>query len=154
MTKHSDVDNKCKHCGTFFVPIPEAPNCPKCNRKSDVIFNDFLKDTIRSVMFNLKGYHGFLPLAWRELKIGDYYFWVAFNVLNYVALRLGARKSRLLYRKISQGEVYYLTLEFLEAWDFGEQSYSSESFKTYLPLLLNRDHEELQSLRWVLFPIL
>lgn len=145
MTVHSDVDNKCKYCDTPFVPIPELPTCPKCQRKSDVIFADFVKDTIFSAQFNVSHYHSFIPPAWYVGTIGDHYYNIAFRFLDYVCAELRARKRNLLSRKFSEAQIDLLASQFLEMLDFGEQSYRRDRFKTYLSLLLTRESEQLST---------
>ncbi len=142
MTIHSKVDSKCKYCDTPFVPIPESPNCPKCQRKSRKVFPNFVKETVRSAEFNRWKYRSFMT-TWAVCNIGDRYYMVAFKFLNYVCAQLKARKGKLLSRKFSEAQVDALTSQFLEMCDFGEQPYWRDGFKTYLSLLLTRESKQL-----------
>lgn len=120
MTIHSKVSYQCKFCCTNFVPIPEAPNCPRCQEIADGIFVDFVADTICSAKFNLSNYHSFYPGAWYVGTLGDHYYMMAFFFLDYVCGELKARKRNLLSRKFSETQVDALASQFLTAKGFPE----------------------------------
>lgn len=142
MTIHSDVKYKCKNCDTPFVPIPEAPNCPKCLCKSDTVFPDFVKDTIDSAQFNLSHYGMFVKM-WLELNVGDFYYFWAFRFLHYVCSELKVDKYHLLSRGFSKAHADLLASRFLNQLEYKEsQSHWKHGLATYLSLLLQGESKQ------------
>jgi len=142
MTIHSDVKYKCKNCDTPFVPIPEAPNCPKCLCKSDTVFPDFVKNTIDSAQFNLSHYGMFIKM-WLQLDIGDFYYYMAFQFLKYVCSELKVDKYHLLSRRFSKAHAYLLASRFLNELKYEEgASHWKHGLSTYLSLLLQRESKQ------------
>jgi hypothetical protein len=139
MTIHSRVKYKCESCDTPFVPIPEAPNCPKCLYKSDTVFPDFIKDTIDSAQFNLSHYAKFAT-TWLTLGSGDSYYYLAFQFLDYVCSELKLDKYHLLYRGFSKAQADLLASRFLNQLKESE-SYWKHGLATYLSLLLQRGYD-------------
>jgi len=155
MTKHSEVKYKCKYCDTPFVPIPQSPNCPKCNRKSKIVFGDFVKETLDSARFNLSHYGKFVKM-WLTLNIGDSYYLLAFRFLDYVCSELTADKYQLLSSTFSKAQIDLLTSQFLNHLKFNDQQpHQRHVFKTYFSLLLQREAKQrfkwLGVVRWVRF---
>ena len=145
MTIHSNVKYKCKNCDTPFVPIPEAPNCPKCFRKSDTVFPDFVKNTIKSAQYNLSAYGMFMKM-WFTIDIGDFYYYMAFQFLKYVCSELKEDKYHLLSRRFSHIEAYSLARQFLHQLNYeGGASYWRLGLRPYLMLLLQRNSNNASS---------
>ncbi len=139
MTIHSDVEYKCKYCDTPFVPIPQSPNCPKCNRKSKVVFPDFVNEALDSARFNLSHYGMFVKM-WLTLNVGDSYFYLAFRFLDYVCSELKADKYQLLSRTLSKAQIDLLTSQFLSQTKLVDSPpYWKHGLTTYLSLLLQRE---------------
>ena len=141
MTIHSKVQYKCKECDAPFVPIPEAPNCPKCLHKADTVFLDFVKNTIESAQFNLSHYGMFVKM-WLTMGIGDTYYFSAFQFLNWVCSELKVDKYELLSRRYSKARTDWLARRFLNQLSYEEgTSYMKHGLKPYLSLLLRRESE-------------
>jgi hypothetical protein len=148
MTIHSHVEYKCEDCDTRFVPIPEAPDCPKCLCKSVTVFPDFIKDTIASALYNLSHYGMFVKM-WSELSIGDFYYFWAFRFLDYVCSELKADKYHLLFRGFSKAQADLLASRFLNQLKYKEsESYWKYGLATYLSLLLQRGSNGHKSDIW------
>ena len=139
MTIHSHVDYKCEFCETHFVPIPQALHCPKCGRESTTVFADFVMNTRKSALFNLKKHNRAIPPAWLKRNIGDHYYLLAFRFLEYVCSEAPASRRRLLLRVFPGDLLDSLATSFLDTLDFEDQSYRRDSYKTYLSLLLLRE---------------
>ena len=139
MTVHSQVDYKCNCCNTHFIPIPESPNCPQCNQPSEILFGNFIKDTITSAQFNVTKYQNFIPPAWLACTTGDHYYSIAFAFLDYVSCKIKTREPRLLSKIFSEYDIDSLTTQFLELLDFVDQPYRFPGLKTYLSLLLHTE---------------
>lgn len=138
MTIHSVVQYECKNCGTSFVPIPEAPECPKCLSKSDTVSRNFVKATIDSLEYNLCHY-GLFVKTWLQLDIGNFYFFWAFRFLDFVSAELKVDGHYLLSRRLSQDQADSLASRFLEELRFEESaSYWKQGLRPYLSLLLRR----------------
>ena len=145
MTMHSHVDYKCKYCDSPFVPIPEAPNCPKCLHKSDTVFPDFVKNTIKSAQYNLSAYGMFIKM-WLTIDIGDFYYYMAFQFLKYVCSELKEDKYHLLSRSFSHFEAYLLARRFLDRLNYEEgASHWRHGLRPYLMLLLQRNSNNASS---------
>jgi len=145
MTIHSNVKYKCKNCDTDFVPIPEVPYCPKCFRKSDTVFPDFVKNTIASTQYNLSAYGMFVKM-WLTIDVGDFYYSWAFSFLDWVCSELKEDKYHLLSRRFSQIEAYSLARQFLNQLNYEEgASYWRHGLRTYLSLLLQRNPSNASS---------
>lgn len=134
MTLHSKVNYQCKFCDTFFVPIPEAPNCPNCNIKSGQVFDDFVQDTLSSVLFNLGKFHSVMPPAWYRGTIGDFYYFNAFLFLGFVCMGVPVSRRKILKRRFSDDEIDSFTTAFLDFLPFEESRRAG--LKIYFSLLL------------------
>jgi len=140
MTIHSRVKHKCEHRGITFVRIPESPECPKCRVKADVLFPDFIKDTLESVEYNLSHYGMFVKM-WSFLTVGDFYYFWAFRFLDYVCSQLKVDKYHLLSKTIPKAQVDSLTSQFLNQLKYKDsQDYWKHGLKPYLLLLLQTNN--------------
>ena len=137
MTIHSSVDYKCEFCDTYFVPLAEAPNCPRCDARADTIYDDFVWATLDSALFNLRRYHSVFPPAWSVGTIGDHYYLNAFLFLSFVCSEVPVSKRKILKRVFSQNEIDTLTTKFVGMTHFGDESYRMNGFKVYFTLLLS-----------------
>ncbi|MFC1927356.1 hypothetical protein ACFLW7_02110 [Chloroflexota bacterium] len=142
MTIHSNTEYKCKYCDYRFVPIPEAPNCPKCLRKSDTLFPDFVKNTIDSAQFNLSRYGMFIKM-WATLDVGDFYYLWAFHFLNWVCSELNVDKYKLLSIRFSRARTDWLASRYLHQLQYKDPETYCRMYtlKPYLSLLLQRESE-------------
>lgn len=136
MTLHSNVHYRCKNCGLYFIPLPKFKICPKCNHKSIKVFNDFIKEAIRSVLYNLSRYGSFSPLVWAACTICDNYYSLAFDFLSFTSLSLKVAERDLFSQEISENIARKLALKFLERIDFGEEKYMANTLEIYFVCLL------------------
>lgn len=135
MTLHSKVEYKCTQCETRFVPIPEAPQCPKCGAKSDTVFPDFIQDALKSTQFNLNSY-GMWMKMWMTLTIGDWYYYVAFNFLGYACKELGEDKWHFLFKSYTKQQADELASQYYQKLCKRTEPYWEHGLPPYLSLLL------------------
>jgi len=146
MTLHSDVEYKCKYCDTHFVPIPEAPNCPKCSRKSETVYANFVRDTIHLAPYVEISRRVTLSSQWSVTNTGDLYYFRAFQFFRYACLVLEISEEELLERRFSKAQIDWLVSKYLNILSLifkydDDQPYWRHIWKTYFSLLLTREPE-------------
>ena len=136
MTIHAFTDYECKFCHLAFIPLPTARICPKCGRKSHKVFHDFRERTLQSASFNLAKDNSFIPGAWGMFTIGDRYYWLAFQFLQFTSSYTNVKDKDLLNKTFSEKKAHELAAKFVDKLNFGKEKYRAAHMEAFFSSLL------------------